>query len=157
MKDRHGSNNKCPLCESEFNSKEELEEHVRKHSNSKIESNYSCDVCQFRSTKEGNLKRHIESVHPNKNKSNNYYQGHTRRYSHQEDSGGYYWSNKDSRQEDRRHYYSIDERRKNGFCRNWNNDICYYKSCKFLHEESPECRYQDRCRNISKCRFFNFP
>ena len=33
------------------------------------------------------------------------------------------------------------------FCHFWNNGRCRYrdKECRFLHEESPECRYGKEC------------
>ena len=58
-------------------------------------------------------------------------------------------------QEGRKGPYADEERRNNGFCRLWNNGICSFEFCKFLHEESPHCRYQERCRDPSSCRFFH--
>ena len=43
-----------------------------------------------------------------------------------------------------------------GFCIFWNRGKCDYGiSCKYLHEESPECRYQENCYRKESCRFFH--
>ena len=42
------------------------------------------------------------------------------------------------------------------FCHFWNNGRCRYKDteCRFLHEESPECRYGKEC-NMRRCMFYH--
>ena len=55
----------------------------------------------------------------------------------------------------KRNKFSKDERRRNGFCRYWNYSKCSNENCKYLHEEAPYCRYQERCLNKHRCQFFH--
>ena len=53
-------------------------------------------------------------------------------------------------------YFSREERKVNGFCLYWNKGSCHYEEfCRFLHEESPLCYFQEKCRRIESCRYFH--
>ena len=55
-----------------------------------------------------------------------------------------------------RKVYSHQEKKQNGYCRFWNHYNCTFeKHCKFLHDEAPHCRFQDRCRAKPMCQFYH--
>ena len=52
--------------------------------------------------------------------------------------------------------FTNEERRYNGFCVFWNRVGCSNgECCRFLHEESPACRFQDQCFRKSSCKFYH--
>ena len=53
-------------------------------------------------------------------------------------------------------HFSREDRRDNGFCVHWNNGNCIYEEfCRFLHEESPLCHFQENCMRKDTCRYFH--
>ena len=89
---------------------------------------YYCEVCEKEFSDLYEVNRHNEKEHSVNNRRN-----------------------------DTNWAWSLQERRNNGFCVYWNRDGCSYGDlCKFTHEESPECRYQDRCNRKESCKFFHF-
>ena len=52
--------------------------------------------------------------------------------------------------------FTNEDRRYNGFCVFWNREGCSNgEFCRFLHEESPACRFQDQCFRKSSCKFYH--
>ena len=120
----------CDYCGTKLNSLASLDSHIQMFHKKKPEQCLRCDST-FSSS--DNLKRHMEYKH--------------RVFPDYEE---------DMSVPNRSYTYSYEEKAANGFCRNWNNSTCPYEdACKFLHKESPHCRHQSRCRNISSCRFFH--
>ena len=155
----------CGICDAECKTKEELNIHMKGHRQQQtihcdycgaaqksiceldlhIETHHKqkCEFCVFHSSSFVNLQKHLAFIH----------QIFSSKETSSHDNQG---SGNQVKQDDRRMSpYSDDVRRKNGYCRLWNNSFCRFDFCKFLHEESPFCRYQDRCRNPSTCRFFH--
>ena len=91
---------------------------------------HTCDACDYKTPFLANLNIHKEDVH---NKST-----HGRDY-----SGGIERPNQ-------------QRRRDTEFCRYWNRGHCQREdSCKYLHEEAPECIYGDRCHKKTFCSYFH--
>ena len=118
----------CSECHFILNSEIKLQEHkTKKHQTNK----YPCDYCGFGAENLAQLDLHIESYHkitkqPEKN--NNF--------------------NESSRR------YSLNERLKNGVCRNFSDGSCRFKdSCKFAHVKL--CRFQEKCRSPESCKFYH--
>ena len=114
------------MCEFTAETQTKMSEHEKDFHNIK---NYSCGKCDkiFKFSEE--LKQHVEREHEQSNRSPGTY----------------------SRKE-----YSLDERRRNGFCRFWNHSSCSFgNQCKFVHEEAPFCRFQGQCRAMPKCKYYH--
>ena len=105
---------------------------------------YSCEHCVFKCFIMENLKKHMTYRHRIFSEENI-----------QLDPNQYPKENIQSNP-NQSQIYSNQERSTNGFCRYWNNSSCrFQETCKFLHEQSPYCRFQDRCRNIAMCQYFH--
>ena len=89
------------------------------------EANFSCDVCDFTAMSDRELNGHLERVHRFKRVN-------------RQGTG-----------------YSQEERRNNGLCFHWNNGNCrFQESCKFAHDEIPQCQFDGRCTR-NNCHFFH--
>ena len=133
----------CDWCGLILNSFHELDKHI--HSNHKRYENFCCEFCNFKATNSTSLKKHLQCRHNidsnstgRKQHENNCYQ-ERRGQSFGEERASYNEEKRGSFFDQRRGPY---ERRTNGFCRLWNNGICSFEFCIFLHEESPFCKYQ---------------
>ena len=131
----------CDRCGHKTNSIRDLDNHINDHH--AAQESFPCIFCKFICSNSSSLEKHLNFRH--------------RIFSEGEELSQ---ATKDtnvqnSRQKENRGSYSDDERRRNGFCRLWNNNVCTFEFCKFLHENSPLCRYQESCRNPSNCRFFH--
>ena len=56
----------------------------------------------------------------------------------------------------RRQIFTRVERSDNGFCVHWNNGSCEFgEFCRYIHEDSPFCYFQEKCNRKGSCRFFH--
>ena len=142
----HSNQFPCDRCGMKATSLQDLDIHIENaHKQNDV---ISCQFCSFKSKGNLNMDRHMNFRHNVKNDLQGRQQNmHGRQHNMQ--------GRQQNMQEGRKGPYADEERRNNGFCRLWNNGICSFEFCKFLHEESPHCRYQERCRDPSSCRFFH--
>jgi DNA-directed RNA polymerase subunit RPC12/RpoP len=121
----------CDHCGSKFESLQSLDKHIQTSHKKKPE--VVCEHCESKFSSLDNLNKHLSyrhRIYPQKDIPQS--------------------SSKWSRT------YSYSERSSNGFCRYWNNSRCQFQDqCKFLHEEAPFCRFQEKCNRIKTCHFFH--
>ena len=134
---------------------------------------FKCEDCRFRTDKKKDLMNHIVSTHeqiknginqnPNNynQRRNNNVEDRQQRNRNKEDREQRRSRNGDREQFERNNSrrpkcYSREERRSNGCCVHWNKGYCSYEEfCRFLHEESPMCNFQQNCRRKETCRYFH--
>ena len=122
----------CDHCGTKLNSLSGLDNHIQMFH--KRRPDYQCEHCDSKFSSLENVEKHMNYRHNIFPK---------RPATHQAQSK---WSKT----------YSQSERSANGFCRYWNNSTCQFnETCKFLHEASPFCKFQQSCRNIKNCSFFH--
>ena len=153
IKSKHGNVFECCQCKKCFVTFDQLVAHTETSHKLIV---YNCNVCDYQTNLEDNLKEHNTLVHSSINKK---------------DIGmGPTPSKKPCKFDDPLHsttccdrqsgyknvrLISRKEKQDNGYCRFWNNGYCRMGDiCKYLHEESPECFYQDQCRD-NKCVYFH--
>ena len=113
---------------------------------------YSCRMCEFVNETQEGISQHERGFHKIMNyscsvcdktfKLKSEIQEHTK--TNHLDQGR------------KKRVFSMEEKKRNGFCRFWNHSTCkFQENCKFLHEEAPHCRFQDRCRAKPLCQFFH--
>ena len=126
---RHSKQYECDWCDHVSHTKDNIEHHERvDHKITKTRGKYSCDDCEKVFLTSNDKVRYVEITH----------------YKTQENRGFLKRS------------LSYEERKRNGFCRFWNNSECFYGyQCKFLHEEAPYCRFQEQCKEKQRCRFYH--
>ena len=152
----HKKKQKCNQCLYMADSQDELDNHVlRRHS-----KEYECDLCDFVSQSKNGILQHEKDDHNIKKtrkkfnciKCDETFVALSDCETHMETSHA---TNKSNRGFHRR-TFSAEERRRNGFCCFWNQSECSFgESCRFLHQEAPYCRFQERCRDKQSCRFFH--
>ena len=126
---RHSKVYECDWCDFETHIKSDISDHEKKdHNIQKARKIHSCQTCEnvFRSASE--LQKHMEVEHgPEQSRS------------------GF------------RKQFTYEEKRRNGFCRFWNHAACNFgdQNCKFMHEEAPHCKFQERCRAKPMCKYFH--
>ena len=126
---RHSKVYECDWCDFETHIKSDISDHEKKdHNIQKARKIHSCQTCEnvFRSASE--LQKHMEVEHgPEQSRS------------------GF------------RKQFTYEEKRRNGFCRFWNHAACNFgdQNCKFMHEEAPHCKFQERCRAKPMCQYFH--
>ena len=153
-KKKHIKIYKCNHCLYKANSEAELKNHItRRHS-----KEYECEWCDFASHTKAEVSEHETKEHKIKKtrkifsceKCDSIFRTTTALDSHMEE----YHSTKSSNP-GFKHLFTDEERRQNGFCRFWNHSVCKFENCKFLHEEAPHCRFQERCRAKPMCQYFH--
>ena len=171
-RNKHDNKFPCDRCGLKLNTLPALDNHIR--SNHEQQVIFSCEFCAFNTKVNGNLEKHLNIKHniissyPRRQPRHQQQSNDGRQQPHnngrqnqhndgrqQQQSDGRQQQNNEGRPKEVRGPYSDVERRNNGFCRYWNNSSCSFQFCKFLHEESPDCRYQEQCRHPSSCRFFH--
>ena len=77
---------------------------------------------------------------------------------HDRDQGVNHDGGRHHRSGNNRLFYSLEERKTNGFCIHWNRGFCQFEDrCMFLHVESPNCYFQDKCRRkMAGCKYFHW-
>ena len=136
---------KCAACDFVTKSESDYKAHLSEHEKAK----YVCEVCGKKANSQDEIDEHIQSIHV-KEMFQHFVKRHERR-------------NSDNKSKNRRDsntskakVYSYEERKNNGYCMYWNKGGCSYgEFCRFSHEESPECRFQDQCFRKSTCKFFH--
>ena len=129
----------CKECKFSTQFKLELANHVLKH---KSQYTYKCDICRFEDKSESKVEDHKINEH-----TEEMFERISRNSNYGEDV------NTDHSSFQPRQEFDF---RKKSFCVSWNRGGCYYgNSCKYLHEESPECRYKERCFRKENCMFFH--
>ena len=168
MKDKHRTQTSetCDVCNHRCNNKEELANHMRRHNKPET---FTCDRCGQKLESLDELDKHISDKHPQKNNKSCDFCAYSSTNAvdlekhlnlrHQifkdSSSGRNQEFEQSSRHGERRGPHPYEERKKNGFCRDWNNSKCSFEFCKFLHENSPACLFQDSCKHFPTCRFFS--
>ena len=149
----------CDICEFVCDSQVRFKKHCNEVHR---ETKYHCDYCGIKVNSMSELDNHIEMNHKKRSvqceKCDSSFSTRINLTKHMEYKHKIFYNHQENASpEFRFKTYSNDEKAANGFCRNWNNSTCDYgdNACRFLHKESPDCRYQNRCRNISSCRFFH--
>ena len=138
------------------------------------EKELNCDTCNYKTTREANLRAHINNVH--KDGDDLFEDGNVRNENlefcdecdyrtpfiinlniHKSEVHGE-WEEvrRRTNQSGRQNFVDDQTRLDNGFCLYWNRGRCdYAEKCKYLHEEAPECFYGNRCNKKSYCKSFH--
>ena len=147
MKEKFSRNNsvkekvfqKCSQCKFETNSDTELAEHMTELH---VQKRLNCSKCKFECESETDMTEHQTKEHSNEQlfecdkcqfdtiiEVN--FDAHMKR--HQKENA----------------------RNSNKICIYWNNGFCHNgEECAYIHEEIPECKFQDRCKN-NRCSYFH--
>ena len=136
-----GHNNKCSLCNENFNTVGLLRKHMRGTHNTvlKQRDGVPCTKSNFEATSPAKNKEHNEGQHPKQNIE------------------CIFWKKGQcSRGTSCRFLHKISQRThsKNIRCK-YQNECKFLPRCKFVHEDVKPCFYQEKCRN-SKCAFYHF-
>ena len=171
MENEHGPPvKKCNICE--YVTKEEREYSI--HMSNHVNNMYTCEVCGKKGKSQTEIDDHIQSIHV-KEMFKHFVKSHERRSAHSELPSNKTRSS-NSNNEDRTNNarsansnnegrtnnarlarYSHQERTNNGYCIHWNRQGCNHgEFCRFLHQEAPECRYQENCFRKSSCKFLHY-
>ena len=145
----------CKKCEYKTGKKDVLRAHEKKKHEDRTSlydngyqynrnEKFLCEECDYKTPFVSNINIHKSEAHGK-------WQDVRRRKRQSQGGGRQPQQHFQSKQK-----YSYQERRSNGFCIFWNQGNCQYSDgFKFLHEESPECYYGDRCNRKSFCTFFH--
>ena len=143
--------------------KEYYESKNRKEEEKRSTIKFPCDQCEFESNTRENLKSHIEIVHVSLNRQENTNARNRQQNETNRDQRSYHENVRQSdlpcsrNSRSRNMFYSLEERKKNGYCIYWNGGLCKYEElCKYSHVESPNCYFQENCRRkLNGCKFFH--
>ena len=154
-KKKHVKNHKCNNCLFKSDSKQELDEHITRRHREK----FVCEWCDFVTHVKGEISEHEKNEHNikkarkmlNCDKCANVYRSVSDLKNHVDDA-----HRQKSPRSMMRNKFSFQEKKRNGFCRFWNNAECKFNAedCRFIHEKAPHCLYQDRCIK-PRCQFFH--
>ena len=134
---------KCNLCV--FSSKNESEYNI--HLSGHEQAMYTCEVCEMKGKSQGEIDDHIQRTHVKE-----MFQHCVKR-----NEGIKTGRQNQNRAAKSAKVFSYAERQTNGCCVYWNRGTCSYgELCRFFHEDTPECRYQDRCFRKSTCKFYGY-
>ena len=176
MEDMHSPNQSvnypCDVCDEQFKNMDVLREHLQIH-----RKDFHCDQCLFKASSAQDIQDHIKRRHQQQFRcemcmficvTKEGIDEHEKvfhkieNYSCRVCAKTFKFSNQLKEHTSAEHEtsmkktYSFEERKRNGFCRFWNHTSCKFEeSCKFLHEEAPHCRFQDRCRAKPACQYFH--
>ena len=103
-----------------------------------VEKNFKCKKCNFSCESEQNMKEHETTEHP-------------REQLFECDECQYDSIIKSKFDA----HIKTQHTEKSKLCIFWNKGFCHYgMDCHYIHEEIPECKYQDRCEN-TRCSYFH--
>ena len=104
--------------------------HIEEHNKKGIETCLPCELCDYKAKTSQNFKEHIEKAHGVKINKNVRFEEVTNK----------------------------DIKSKSGYCIYWNRGHCNFqdRKCRFIHQNIPACRYQERCSK-PECKFFHDP
>ena len=153
MKSKQDNVFECCQCKKYFTTFEQLVAHTESSHELIV---HSCNVCDYQTNLGQNLKEHYKLVHGGTSKKNlNMGPSPSEKSCNFEDP--LHSTSCCDRKSGYRNprLFSRQEKQNNGYCRFWNNGYCRMGDiCKYLHEESPECYYQDRCQD-NKCVYYH--
>ena len=113
-------------CQSKLKTREGLKAHMQLFHGQL--TTFSCNQCTYKSSTEPDLEKHKSVEHKESQFRN------------------------DKDRDVRSNSNSFEKKR---FCNYWNYSSCDFgDNCKYLHEEIPSCRFQEKC-NKENCYFFS--
>ena len=137
---------KCNICGFVSGSESSFQKHMETH---RVEK-YTCDVCGKNENSQVKVDEHIQTVHVRE-----MYE-HFMKTSSKKPQEQNTDRRRQHRAADSGKVYSYEERRMNGECSFFNRGCCSYGIyCRFSHEETPSCRFQELCNRKSTCQFFH--
>ena len=130
--------------ESNLNGQKADEQRSKNSEQSKEEERTNkCHDCNYETKSKTSLRDHIIDLHHGKNTGHRHKESRNVDESQNHPQNGW-------------RCYQREERKSNGFCVLWNRGYCKYKEfCRFSHEESPYCIFQENCRRKQTCRYFH--
>ena len=137
----------CDQCESKFDSEDKLLKHSEtKHSEQeKHEKGDSekCRNCEYRSKNSNDLTNHENSVH----RSDELFDCEKCKFD---------TTIKANFERHMKTHHSEKANRNATPCIFWNQGVCHYGlECRFVHEEIPACKFQEKCENY-RCAYFHY-
>ena len=163
MEDHIEDMHKCQVCKSLYKDVYELNRHSEKEHKPTI---YECNLCEFVTRVETECNRHMSDHEKNmatcevcgKKEKNQTEMDQHIQSKHVKEMFNHFVKRNERRPSpgEAKQKFSQQERKLNGYCVYWNRHGCYHgDSCRFLHEEAPECKFQDNCFRKSTCKFYH--
>ena len=136
----------CRECLFKASTAQEVDDHVKR----RHKKEYRCGMCDFVNEVQEEISEHEKEFHKIKNFNCSVCEK-TFKFSNELKQHSSEAHGRASRKT-----YSYEDRRSNGYCRFWNHSTCKFgQFCKFVHDEAPHCKFQDRCRAKPACQYFH--